>query len=153
MIFWVGAYRALRAVLYIIDRKLDLSLLSDQRVLKEGYTAQEDRVTGALKTETDRQRWDRCGVSNRSQEAKASEQWRTSMISVWACLVQKACGGVVQLTATKLVGLRSREGVTSSLQAAATGGDYKLWDLMVGWSLILGHGRNVMQYFWVVSAW
>lgn len=42
----------------------------------------------------------------------------TSMISVCACLVQKACGGVVQLTATKLVGLRSRVGVTSSLQAA-----------------------------------
>lgn len=50
---WVGAYRALGAVLYIVDRKLDLSLLSDQRVLKERYTAQEDRVTGALKTETE----------------------------------------------------------------------------------------------------
>lgn len=49
-----------------------------------------------------------------------SKRQCTSMISVCACLVQKACGGVVQLTATKLVGLRSREGVTSSLQAAAT---------------------------------
>lgn len=32
----------------------------------------------------------------------------TSMISVWACLVQKACGGVVQLTATKLLGFLSK---------------------------------------------
>ena len=48
------AHRALRAVLHIIDRKLDLSLLSDQRVLKERHAAQEDRVTGALKTKTER---------------------------------------------------------------------------------------------------
>lgn len=50
------AYRALGAVLYIVHRKLDLSLLSDQRVLKERDTAQEDRVTGALNTERDRER-------------------------------------------------------------------------------------------------
>lgn len=53
MILELWGYRALRAVLYIVDRKLDLSLLSDQRVLKERYAAQEDRVTGALKTERD----------------------------------------------------------------------------------------------------
>lgn len=41
----------------------------------------------------------------------------TSMISVCACLVQKAWGGVVTLTATKLFGFRSSEGVCSSLQA------------------------------------
>lgn len=41
----------------------------------------------------------------------------TSMTSVWACLVQKACGGVVQLTATKLLGFRSRDGVTRSEHA------------------------------------
>lgn len=46
-----GGYRALWAVLYVVDWKLDLRLLSDQRVLKESYTAQEDGVTGALKTE------------------------------------------------------------------------------------------------------
>lgn len=39
------------------------------------------------------------------------------MTSVWACLVQKACGGVVQLTATKLLGLRSIAGVSRSAQA------------------------------------
>lgn len=39
------------------------------------------------------------------------------MTSVWACLVQKACGGVVQLTATKVLGFRSREGVTRSVHA------------------------------------
>lgn len=42
------------------------------------------------------------------------------MISVWACLVQNACGGVVQLTATKLLGLRSRAGGSRSEQAAET---------------------------------
>lgn len=52
----IGAYRALCAVLYIVDRKLDLSLLSDQRVLKERHTTQEDGVTGALKTERDKKR-------------------------------------------------------------------------------------------------
>ncbi len=41
----------------------------------------------------------------------------TSMTSVWACLVQKACGGVVQLTATKLLGFRSKAGVSRSVQA------------------------------------
>lgn len=41
----------------------------------------------------------------------------TSMTSVWACLVQKACGGVVQLTATKLLGFRSIAGVIRSVQA------------------------------------
>ena len=49
MILELGGYRALRAVLHIVDGKLDLSLLSDQRVLKERYAAQEDRVAGALK--------------------------------------------------------------------------------------------------------
>lgn len=52
---WDGAYRALGTVLHIIDRKLDLSLLGDQRVLKERYTAQEDGVTGPL--QGDRQTW------------------------------------------------------------------------------------------------
>lgn len=112
-------YRALRAVLHIIDRKLDLSLLSDHRVLKERDATQEDGVIGALRTETNRERWD-CLHHKAGGEGKAGSGGCTSMISVWACLVQKACGGVVQLTATKLVGLRSREGVTSSLQAAAT---------------------------------
>jgi hypothetical protein len=41
----------------------------------------------------------------------------TSMISVCACFVQNACGGVVTLTATKLFGFRSSDGVCSSLQA------------------------------------
>lgn len=41
----------------------------------------------------------------------------TSTTSVWACLVQKAWGGVVQLTDTKLLGFRSRVGVVSSVQA------------------------------------
>lgn len=41
----------------------------------------------------------------------------TSMTSVWPCLVQKACGGVVKLTATKLLGFRSRDGGSRSLQA------------------------------------
>lgn len=41
----------------------------------------------------------------------------TSMTSVWLCFVQKACGGVVQLTATKLLGFRSRDGGSRSLQA------------------------------------
>lgn len=39
------------------------------------------------------------------------------MTSVWACLVQKTWGGVVQLTDTKLLGLRSRVGVDRSVQA------------------------------------
>ena len=42
----------------------------------------------------------------------------TSMISVCACFVQNAWGGVVTLTATKLFGFRSSDGVCSSLQAA-----------------------------------
>lgn len=41
----------------------------------------------------------------------------TSMTSVWPCLVQKAWGGVVQLTDTKLLGLRSTVGVRRLLQA------------------------------------
>lgn len=49
--------------------------------------------------------------SRRQQEAP------TSMISVCACFVQKAWGGVVTLTATKLFGFRSSDGVCSSLQA------------------------------------
>lgn len=43
-----GANRALRAILYIVDRKLDLSLLSDHGVLKEGDAAQVDGITGGL---------------------------------------------------------------------------------------------------------
>lgn len=39
------------------------------------------------------------------------------MTSVWPCLVQKAWGGVVQLTDTKLLGLRSKEGVRRLVQA------------------------------------
>lgn len=39
------------------------------------------------------------------------------MTSVWACLVQKAWGGVVQLTDTKLLGLRSKVGVKRLVQA------------------------------------
>lgn len=53
---WVGAHRALGAVLHIVDRELDLSLLSDQRVLKERYAAQEDRVTGTLEKKTEREK-------------------------------------------------------------------------------------------------
>lgn len=53
----------------------------------------------------------------------------------------------MQLMATKLVGFRSRAGVTSSLQATHTNTDYKLWDLMVEWSLIPGPGTNVVQHF------
>lgn len=41
----------------------------------------------------------------------------TSIISVCACFVQNAWGGVVTLTATKLFGFRSSDGVSSSLQA------------------------------------
>lgn len=88
-------------------------------------------------------------VSIQPQAGNASEvaaTYCTSMISVWACLVQKAWGGVVQLTATKLVGLRSSAGVTSSLQAAGsfkhrrlqTGGE----GLTVGCSIIRSNGRN-----------
>lgn len=44
-------YRPLCAVLHIIDRQLDLSLLSDHGVLKERHAAQIDRVTGALRTD------------------------------------------------------------------------------------------------------
>lgn len=80
MIF--GVYRSLRAVLYIIDRQLDLSLLSDQRVLKEGYTAQEDGVAGALKTETHRQTEGGEIHPTEARRAKAGVQRRTSMISV-----------------------------------------------------------------------
>lgn len=47
-------YRALCAVLYIIDRELDLSLLGDERVLKKCYAAQEDRITSALQTDSER---------------------------------------------------------------------------------------------------
>lgn len=67
-------------------------------------------------------------------EKRQAAAFRTSMISVWACLVQKAWGGVVQLTATKLVGLRSRAGATSSLQAAEADAQTditKRWELMV----------------------
>lgn len=39
------------------------------------------------------------------------------MTSVWPCLVQKAWGGVVQLTDTKLLGLRSSVGVERLAQA------------------------------------
>lgn len=39
------------------------------------------------------------------------------MTSVWPCLVQKAWGGVVQLTDTKLLGLRSKVGVKRPVQA------------------------------------
>lgn len=39
------------------------------------------------------------------------------MTSVWPCLVQKAWGGVVQLTDTKLLGLRSSVGVERLVQA------------------------------------
>jgi len=49
--------------------------------------------------------------------ARLHESILTSIISVCACLVQNACGGVVQLTATKLLGLRSSDGVISSLHA------------------------------------
>lgn len=41
----------------------------------------------------------------------------TSIISVWACFVQNAWGGVVTLTATKQFGFLSSDGVNSSLQA------------------------------------
>lgn len=47
-------YRALGAVFHIVDGEFDLSLLGDVRVLKERYTAQEDWITGALKTDGDR---------------------------------------------------------------------------------------------------
>lgn len=42
------------------------------------------------------------------------------MTSVWACLVQNAWGGVVQLTDTKLLGLRSKVGVTRLVQAVSS---------------------------------
>lgn len=44
-------YRSLCAVLHVIDGQLDLSLLSDHGVLKEGHAAQVDGVTGALRTQ------------------------------------------------------------------------------------------------------
>ena len=47
----VTVYRALCAVLHIVDRQFDLSLLRDQRVLEERHAAQEDWVTGGLQTE------------------------------------------------------------------------------------------------------
>lgn len=41
----------------------------------------------------------------------------TSITSVWVCLIQKGCGGVVQLTATKLLGFLSKAGVIKSAHA------------------------------------
>lgn len=52
-----------------------------------------------------------------SQSFRSKLAARTSMISVCACFVQKAWGGVVALTATKLFGFRSSDGVCNSLQA------------------------------------
>lgn len=54
----------------------------------------------------------------------------------------------MQLTAAKLVGLRSSEGVTSSLQAAATHkhNRLQLWDLLLALHLIPGDERAALQY-------
>lgn len=80
MILELGGYRALRAVLHIVDGKLDLSLLSDQRVLKERYAAQEDRVAGALKM---RERGETVLSPAEGRKEGANERQRcTSMISV-----------------------------------------------------------------------
>ena len=51
------SHRALRTVLHVIHRQLQLGLLSDVGVLEEGNTAQEDGVTGALcrKAETEKE--------------------------------------------------------------------------------------------------
>ena len=82
-----------------------------------GYWSPAEKET--VERERESNGWRGLEVSKiRQERRRASEQKVTSMISVWACLVQKAWGGVVQLMATKLVGLRSRDGVTSSLQAA-----------------------------------
>lgn len=45
------AYRALRAVLHIVDGQLQLCQLVDVGVLEEGDAAEKDGVTGALWTE------------------------------------------------------------------------------------------------------
>lgn len=71
-------YRALRAVFHIIDRQLDLSLLSDHRVLKERHAAQVDRVTGALQTGKTR----RGEAASQSPAEGKKWAWPTSMISV-----------------------------------------------------------------------
>lgn len=54
---------------------------------------------------------------SKAEKVISSLKRLTSMTSVWACLVQKACGGVVQLTATKLLGFLSKAGVSRSVQA------------------------------------
>lgn len=47
-------YRALRAVLDIIHGQFQLRLLADVGLLEEGDAAEEDGVTGALKTGRDK---------------------------------------------------------------------------------------------------
>ena len=49
------SYRALRAVLDIVDGQFDLRLLVDVGVLEEGDAAEEDGVTGALWTDAGNQ--------------------------------------------------------------------------------------------------
>lgn len=74
------SYCALGTVLHIVDRKLDLSLLSDHRVLKECYTAQEDRVTGPLQERVRRMK--KVDASDSRKEGRAGKLWCTSIISV-----------------------------------------------------------------------
>lgn len=50
-LFNIKSYRALRAVLDVIDGQLHLRLLVDVGLLEEGDAAEEDGVTGALWTE------------------------------------------------------------------------------------------------------
>lgn len=50
----VDSYCALGTILHIVDRKFDLRLLRDHRVLKESYTTQEDRITGPLQRENEK---------------------------------------------------------------------------------------------------
>lgn len=49
------SHRALRPVLHIVNRQLDLRLLTEVGVLEEGDTAQEVGITGALRDKTQRE--------------------------------------------------------------------------------------------------
>jgi len=71
-----GHYRALGAVLHVVDRELDLRLLSDQRVLKERHAAQEDWVTGALNTEIETAELVSKSPNSRREARGVSEQRR-----------------------------------------------------------------------------
>lgn len=113
----VEAHRALGTVLDVVYGQTELRLLADVGVLEEGHTTEEGRAAGSLGAEQSHCQGDRDRQGGREGRRDCEVCALTSMTSVWPCLVQKACGGVVQLTATKLLGFRSRDGGSRSLQA------------------------------------